>query len=116
MLLCGELNGVPYDRKRKTVTDRFGLMAAIPVRVRVILNPTHDRMTRYEMPLKRAHCSKGRWFVSVWNKGRRDRRGVIKDGKRPAWDVFHDGERINHLVHTITDIPGIEIGILKVSN
>jgi hypothetical protein len=66
------------------------------------------------MSLKRAYLSKkGRWVISVWNKGRRDRNGKVKDGRHPAWTVYHNG-----LPKEIKPIPnqlGIEIGILDLA-
>ena len=64
--------------------------------VNVILNPIHDRMTRYEMKLKRAFLSEnGKWVISVWNKGRKNINGQTRDGKNPAWTVFYDGKELD---------------------
>ena len=35
VILCGEINGLKYSRKSKSVEDAFGLMAAIPGNVRL---------------------------------------------------------------------------------
>lgn len=113
VLLCGETNGVKYSQRHKKVEDTFGLRAAIPSQTTVVLNPIHDRMTRFEMKLKRKFLSEnGRWAISVWNKGREDRNGKVKDGKRPAWTVFHDGEAADDEVVMIDNQLNVEIGIL----
>lgn len=113
VLLCGETNAVKYSQNDKKIHDNFGLREAIPINVNIILNPIHDRMTRFEMKLKRNFLSeKRRWVISVWNKGKQDKNGKVKDGKRPAWTVYHNGHEKtlelteNHL--------GVEIGVLDV--
>ncbi len=112
VLLCGEINGTgKYDRTSRTVVDSFGLRASIPNGVRIVLNPVHDRMTRYEMPLKRRFLSQGgRWVVSVWNKGKDFGDGLRRDGVSPAWDVFHNGKRV--VVSGLPNQFGLEIGVL----
>lgn len=116
VLLCGEINGVKYSQTYKKVQDTFGLRTAIKD-TNIILNPSHDRMTRFEMKLKRQFLSAqflseepGRWVVSIWNKGRKDKNGRVRDGKKPAWIVFHNGEEMK--VETIRNNLGVEIGIL----
>jgi hypothetical protein len=53
VLLCGETNGVKYFSKDKEIKDAFGVRAAIPKNANVILNPIHDRMTRFgSMPFR----------------------------------------------------------------
>lgn len=112
LLLCGETNGVKYFRDGRMVLDIFGLRQALPPKVNVILNPVHDRMTRFEMRLKRQFLSEnGRWVVSVWNKGKVDKAGRIRDGRHPAWTVFFDGKEVS-----ITPIPNdlhVDIGVLN---
>lgn len=109
VLLCGETNGVNYAPKIKSVRDDFGLRESIPKEVDVILNPIHDRMTRFEMKLKRRFLSqKGRWVVSVWNKGRG------RDGTGPAWTVFRNGKKKELLVTRIQNRMGLEIGVLEI--
>ena len=111
ILLCGETNGVKYSPRDKQIHDSFGLARALPASVNFILNPVHDRMTRFEMNLKRAFLSRnGRWVISVWNKGRLDRNGRAKDGVKPAWTVYHSGVEIA-LEPVFKDF-GLEIGIL----
>jgi hypothetical protein len=111
VVLCGESNGVKYSMTSKKVTDRFGVRAAIPQKTNIILNPIHDRMTRPEMKLKRTFLSeKGRWVISVWNKGKEDKNGRTRDGSGPAWTVFHNG--VEKVVEPLPNELGIEIGIL----
>lgn len=72
-LLCGETNIVKYSKEKKKIIDIFKLNAAIPDYVQIILNPIHDRMTRFEMKLKRQFLSENnRWVISVWNKGKKE--------------------------------------------
>lgn len=111
VLLCGETNGVKYSPGDKIVKDAFDLRAAIPEQANIILNPIHDRMTRFEMKLKRKFLSDNhRWVVSVWNKGKEDKNGRLKDGSSPAWTVFYNGKEM--AVETIENELGLEIGIL----
>ena len=114
VLLCGETNGVKYSRESKCVKDVFGVRKAIPENVRVILNPVHDRMTRFEMTLKRKFLSEqNRWVVSVWNRGRglklklddQSLEGQTRDGQHPAWTVYHNGEE--------KEIEPLDPGLLK---
>ena len=111
ILLCGETNGVKYSPADKQIHDQFGLARAIPASVDFILNPVHDRMTRFEMNLKKAFLSRnGRWVISVWNKGRLDKNGRTNDGVKPAWTVYHSGDEVA-LEPVFKDF-GLEIGIL----
>lgn len=113
VLLCGETNGVKYSKVDKRIYDTFGLRKAIPHDAKIILNPIHDRMTRFEMKLKRQFLSKkNRWVISVWNKGKQDINGKIKDGNGAAWTVFHNGYELD--IPRIQNDLGVEIGVLNV--
>jgi hypothetical protein len=113
VLLCGETNAVKYSPKDKKVHDSFGLRKAIPKSASIILNPIHDRMTRFEMRLKRQFLSENdRWVVSVWNKGKTDKNGRIKDGRKSPWTIFHNGEEVD--VSRIDNKLGVDIGILEI--
>ena len=115
VLLCGETNGVKYSPKGKRIIDSFSLRATLPEQVGVVLNPIHDRMTRFEMKLKRKFLSQhGRCVVSVWNKGKSDKNGAVRDGDEPAWTAYYNGQDINipQIEHSL---PKIEIGILNVA-
>lgn len=112
-ILCGEINGVPYHKDTRRVRDDFGLRGSLQREVTVILNPGHDRMTRFEMKLKRSFLSEnGRWTISVWNKGGQDKNGRTHDGIKPPWTVFHNGQEVP--VEPIQNQMGVEIGILKI--
>lgn len=116
VLLCGETNGVKYSPKDKEVKDTFDLRAAIPEGVNIVLNPIHDRMTRFEMKLKRQFLSQDkRWVVSVWNKGKINKNGVTRDGKLPAWTVYYNGEEVS-ISSINSPIKNIEIGIIDFEN
>ena len=113
ILLCGETNGVTYSKKDKKVHDRYGLRKAIPENARIVLNPVHDRMTRFEMERKRQYLSKkGRWLISVWNKGKEFKDGRTRDGKDPAWQVYRNGKRVP--VDPVRNDLDVEIGILDI--
>jgi hypothetical protein len=113
VLLCGETNGVKYSKEDKKIHDTYGLRMAIPSNANVVLNPIHDRMTRFEMKLKRQFLSENnRWVISVWNKGKQDKNGKTKDGNGPAWTVFHNGNEID--APKIQNVYGVEIGVLNI--
>ena len=113
VLLCGETNGVKYKKADKKIYDEFNLRQAIPGMTEIILNPLHDRMTRFEMKLKRKFLSENnRWVISVWNKGKQYKNGQTKDGSGPAWSIYHNGEPYE--IAMSRDF-GVEIGILDVS-
>lgn len=113
VLLCGETNGVKYSKADKKIHDTFGLRKAIHRNANVILNPIHDRMTRFEMKLKREFLSENnRWVISAWNKGKQDKNGKTKDGNGPAWTVFYNGEE--NRVSRIQNNLGVEIGVLDI--
>jgi hypothetical protein len=115
VLLCGESNGVKYSKSDKSIHDTYGLAGAIPKEVNIVLNPVHDRMTRFEMNLKREFLSRNnRWVISVWNKGKQDKNGRIKDGFDAAWTVYNNGER--KIVEPISNNFNLEIGILDIGN
>lgn len=96
ILVCGESNGVKYDKAgSKTIIDPYGLVAAIPDNVQIIFNPLHDRMSRFEMVMKRRFLSqRGRWVLSVWNKGNQDKHGKTRDGVQPPWTIFYNGRAV----------------------
>lgn len=113
ILLCGETNGVKYSKGDKKIHDTYGLRKAIPSNVNVILNPIHDRMSRFEMKLKRQFLSENkRWVVSVWNKGKQDKNGKTKDGNGPAWTIFFNGKekRVSRIQNNLD----VEIGVLDI--
>lgn len=118
ILLCGENNGVKYAKtSSKEIEDTFKLRASIPGSARIILNPIHDKMRRFEMKMKRDFLSENkRWTVSVWNKGKVDKNGKIVDGPSPAWTVHYDGHEISSAIENISPIQGIEIGVVDFSS
>jgi hypothetical protein len=78
--------------------------------VRLVLNPIHDYMRRYEMREKRRYYSLGgRTVVSVWNQGKG------KEAHLP-WTVFRDGaertDAVRELPRPFADRPDIRIGVL----
>ena len=116
VLLCGESNGVKYSKENKIVEDTFGLREFIQKKkTNIILNPIHDRMTRFEMKLKRQFLSeKKRWIISVWNKGKKDKNGNTKDDEKPAWMVFFNGKEVIVEPEKHSFGVNVEVGILSI--
>ncbi|SBV99832.1 hypothetical protein KL86DPRO_11675 [uncultured delta proteobacterium] len=114
IIVCGESNGAKFDKKNsRKVIDPCGVRAAIPT-AHIILNPVHDRMSRFEMMLKRRFLSEGgRWVISVWNRGKLDKNGRTRDGANPPWTVFYDGEAVH--ITKVTNSLGVDIGYLEVA-
>ena len=115
LMLCGESNIVKLKRASKEIEDEFGFRDRLrELNVRVVLNPVHDYMTRYEMREKRRFYSRdGRTVVSVWNKGRG------KESWLP-WTVFHDGEertdRVREIEAPFAERPDIRIGLVDLAD
>lgn len=115
LMICGESNIVQLKRKSKSFDDPYGFENRLrALKTRVILNPIHDYMTRYEMREKRRFYSReGRTVVSVWNRGR---------GKEAwfPWTVFHDGnevtDRVLEISNPFSDRPDIRIGVCEVAS
>ena len=119
ILLCGETNIVTYSKESKSIKDKYGLFKILNTETSVILNPIHDKMTRFEMKLKRKYLSKNnRYVISIWNKGKTDKNGKVKDGMDPPWTVFHneDEKRIEPIKCNISTLSDIEIGIVELDN
>src|ERR1019366_2429242 len=113
VLLCGESNAVKYSPKDGKIHDDFHLTKAIPKGADIILNPIHDRMTRFEMRRKRAFLSKGgRWVISVWNKGKMASNGKVSDGELPPWSVFFNNKE--RPIQPIQNKLGLDIGIVDI--
>jgi hypothetical protein len=113
LVVCGETNIASLVRATGEFNDPYRFADRLrEISVRVILNPIHDYMRRYEMREKRRHYSLGgRTVISVWNRGK---------GKESAlpWTVFHDGEErteaVRELPTPFPDRPDIRIGIVEV--
>lgn len=112
LVLCGESNIVKLKRASKTFEDWYGFCDRLKeISPRVVLNPIHDYMTRYEMKEKRRYYSRnGRVVVSVWNQGRE------KESWLP-WTVFHNGnertDQVQEIEQPIAERPDIRIGIIE---
>jgi hypothetical protein len=111
LVLCGESNIASLIRGSDEFSDPYRFADRLTeMGVRVVLNPIHDYMRRYEMREKRRYYSLGgRTVVSVWN------RGAGKEAHLP-WTVFHDGEEYTAAVRELDpswdDRPDIRIGVL----
>lgn len=122
VFLCGETNIVKYDKNNKIVTDKYKLFSSLNEHTQIILNPIHDKMIRFEMKLKRKFLSqKNRIVISVWNTGKTDKNGTVRDGSKPPWTCYIDGEEIiikrelisDNLINNRIDIGIINIGKLN---
>lgn len=113
LMLCGESN-IATMAHHKYLTDPFRFNDWLEDRdIRVILNPIHDYMTRFEMKAKRKHYSlSGRTVLSVWNQGKG------RDASQP-WTVFHDGiertQAVRELPRPFGNRPDIRIGIVHLA-
>ena len=99
VLACGESNIVKTIRGSQEIRDPHGFLDELDRRkVKVILNPIHDYMTRPEMKRKRSiYSEKGRSVLSVWNRGSRDRPEATD-----PWTVFSNGEDVTRRVSEVT--------------
>ena len=115
VLICGESNIVKYKMATKNIEDPHQYRASLNRDIKVILNPIHDRMTRHEMKLKREYLSRhNRWVLSVWNKGRSDKNGKVKNYRTPDWTVFCNGEEreLKPIQCNVSSQADIQIGII----
>ena len=118
VLLCGETNIVNYKMAIKKIEDQHKFSKILDKDIKVILNPIHDRMTRFEMKLKRKYLSKHkRWVISVWNKGKSDKNGKVNmNHKNPhGWDIYYDGmeKELKPINHNVDNQGDIQIGIVN---
>jgi very-short-patch-repair endonuclease len=112
VMICGESNIASVMRGSDEFFDPYDFHNLPVMReTRVILNPIHDYMRRYEMREKRRYYSRGgKAVLSVWNRGK---------GKESAlpWTVFHDGEErtetVKELPTPFADRPDIRIGVVQ---
>lgn len=113
VLLCGESNIIKTQRGTRAIEDEFQILRRLkPAGVTTVLNPLHDYMRRYEMPLKRMAFSRAAGCaVSVWNRG-------CKDGSeaRLPWAAYRDGKDITSSIEEIPvpvrGQPGVRVGLL----
>jgi hypothetical protein len=114
LVLCGETNIASLVRASGEFSDPHMFADKLTkMNIRVILNPIHDYMRRYEMKEKRRYYStNGRIVISVWNQGKGNE-------SHTPWTIFHDGaERtgaVQELPRPFTDRPDIRIGIVDLS-
>lgn len=119
VLLCGETNIVKYSQKNKKVEDKFDFFSSLDDDIKIIINPIHDKMIRFEMKLKREYLSRNkRYVISVWNKGKKDKNGKTRDGDKSPWTVYYDGYEkiIQQISHNISNNIDLQIGILDTKN
>src|SRR5271157_2806224 len=115
IVLCGETNIIETKRdEKRTIVDHYGFLDRLrDTQVRLILNPIHNYMRRYEMPLKRQALARAaHTVVCVWNRG-------CKGGteSRLPWAAYREGKDITDQIEEVNAIDsqlGIRIGILNV--
>lgn len=109
--ICGESNIANYMPSNGNFRDEFGFNGELEAHgIRVVFNPLHDYMTRYEMKKKRAYYSKNqRMVITVWNMGRGRESSI-------PWTVFYNEEDITAHVREVSpqinDRFDIRIGIV----
>lgn len=111
MLACGEANIVSTQRGSSDITDPMGFMANLDDK-RLILNPTHTRMKRWEMARKRQQFSiGGRTVVSVWNPDNKDPRTAL------PWQAYRNGAAISDRIEQVP-MPShsIYMGVLELQD
>jgi hypothetical protein len=114
LVICGETNIASLVRGSDEFYDPFSFADRLrDLNARLMLNPIHDYMRRYEMREKRRFYSQGgRTVVSVWNQGKG------KEAWLP-WTVFHNGEewtdRVQEIERPFVERPDIRVGILELS-
>lgn len=110
-LACGEINIICTQRNSNATTDEYNFLSTSEyANSSVIINPSHDYMSRHEIAEKRRRLSRnGRLVVSVWNRGHR------KPEAREPWQVFFDGKRCSTVDSTtIIAEPGSSWSMLVV--
>ncbi len=118
LLLSGESNIVKFSQANERVEDPFKYFDQLNSDIKIILNPAHERMMRFEVNLKRKFLSKnGRWLISVWNKGKADKNGHVKNGNKPAWAIFYNGEerQVKPIEESLSTPLNIEMGIVDLA-
>lgn len=102
VLLCGETNIIRTVRHSREIVDEYGVLPRLRTAgVRLLLNPIHDYMRRFEMLLKREALSRATGTVAcVWNRG-------CKEGAESTlpWAAYRDGRTITD---EIAEVKGIE--------
>jgi len=115
IMICGESNIISTKRKKPPeYIDDFNFLDRLNNNnIKIILNPIHDFMRRYEMKKKREIFSRrGRYIISVWNHGKK------RESSEP-WTVFFNGTEITDQVKELTPAPiptrsDIRIGVLSI--
>jgi hypothetical protein len=62
---------------------------------------------------RRYLSSRGRWVISVWNTGKRDKSGKRRDARGYPWTVFYDGREVGE-ADVIANQMGVKIGIVDI--
>jgi len=114
LIVCGESNILSIPRGTQSAKDPHHVLAVLDQRgVRIILNPIHTYMRRFEMPLKRRALSRGRLVVSVWNRG-----FANNSEARIPWQAFLNRENVSARIRELGSGRdqkfGVRLGILDV--
>ena len=110
LIVCGETNILKLKRDRGSITDPFRILQSLKANgVKVVLNPIHTYMRRYEMALKRQAFSRGnRLVVSVWN------RGFARESEAcMPWQVFRNSRNISDLICEIENPVAKKLGVSR---
>jgi len=115
MLFCGETNMIRTVRHSREIVDEYRLLPRLRrAGVRLLLNPIHDYMRRFEMPLKRQALSRATGTVAcVWNRG-------CKGGTESTvpWAAYRDGRTITDQIEEVRAVDGqtgVRIGLLNLA-
>lgn len=104
LMICGEINMAGTVQKNKKVFDKYNFQKKInKSSTSTIINPTHTRMKRYEMAIKRTSLSmKGRLILSYWNTvGNEKAFSICLNGKEISQD---DNDCINDIESPIKNV------------
>lgn len=114
LIICGEVNSARYAKLGdKQIHDLFGVRAALPPTVNIILNAGHDITRRFELPRKRRFFSEGgRLVVTVWNKGKAGADGIPRRDSTAPWSAYFDGRPVT--VTQVANDLGVDIGIVDI--
>jgi hypothetical protein len=112
-LACGETNITSTSRATRHINDPFAFMRHLrQERPKLILNPCHTYMRRYEMRLKRLAYSRaaGRCAVlAVWNRDIT----IARQAAAPWSVAFAGRDRTDSVREVDTQLPWLRFGVAE---
>lgn len=113
VMLCGESNIIKTKRDSEDLDDRFDFLSYLDeAGIRLVLNPVHTYMQRYEMRLKRlAYSRNGRTVLAVWNRGESEQGESLV-----PWAAYVDGEEVTQSIKEVAEDQrpvGVRVGIFS---